>query len=901
MNENRDTTLPPRLLDIKKEIEGYARGFGLDFYETIFEVLGYDEINMVAAYGGFPNRYPHWRFGMEYEQLSKGYEYGLSKIYEMVINNNPSYAYLLESNMDVDQKLVMAHVYGHVDFFKNNFSFRHTNRKMMDEMANHATRVRRIIDKVGLEPVETFVDRSLSLENLIDQHSPHIKRRVEKDDDDEDKPIEVRGFKADREYMQGFINPREFLDEQRKKLEEERAAKKKFPERPQRDVLLFLLEHAPLERWEREILSLMREEAYYFAPQGQTKICNEGWACISAESLVFTADGIIAMDDVVADTDFVSDGETVRAVSGRNVIPNQPTITLKTRRGLRLTGSQNHRVIAADGSWVRLDQLVVGSRVRISGGAGIWPSGRVSLSWRAPRRITQAHAAELAGVSASTFKRFRAGDSISKNVRRLAVAVALYESAENQALVDELPARRVSVAIPDEVNPDLGAFIGYLIGDGHISRVKRNLGLTTADQECVEHFAQLASQLFGLPSSIKWDEGRYRVLLHSETLADFLLEAVGLTHGPSARDKKIPSAILRSPKEVVAPFLRAYFDCDGYAGKHGVILSTSSKVMSEQVQLLLMNFGILSRRRPQKDGCWHVQILGQSAAIFQREIGFGLARKRNALNDYVTQRRWFKEEKWEDEVVSIEHGHADVYDISVEETHRYAAAGFINHNSFWHSKIMTEKALKDSEIIDYADHHSGTMGTRPGAINPYKLGIELWRHIEDRWNRGRFGKEYDDCDDLRARRAWDKKLGLGRQKIFEVRKHYNDVTFIDEFLTADFAAEQKLFVYGFNEKGNRWEILDREFQKVKKKLLQQLTNFGQPIIEVVDGNFENRGELLLAHRHDGVDLRVDYAKDTLVNLQAMWRRPVAIVTRVDGKGVLMRFDGRDHADRKVEY
>src|SRR5205085_1680745 len=223
---------------------------------------GYDEINMVAAYGGFPNRYPHWRFGMEYEQLSKGYEYGLSKIYEMVINNNPSYAYLLESNMDVDQKLVMAHVFGHVDFFKNNFSFRHTNRKMMDEMANHATRVRRIIDKVGLEPVEVFIDRAYSLENLIDQHSPHIKRRGEKEDPD--KPIEVRGFKADREYMQGYINPKEFLAEQRKKLEDERARHKKFPERPERDVLRFLLENAPLERWEADILSLMREEAYYF-------------------------------------------------------------------------------------------------------------------------------------------------------------------------------------------------------------------------------------------------------------------------------------------------------------------------------------------------------------------------------------------------------------------------------------------------------------------------------------------------------------------------------------------------------------------------------------------------------------------------------------------------------------
>jgi stage V sporulation protein R len=220
--------------------------------------------------------------------------------------------------------------------------------------------------------------------------------------------------------------------------------------------------------------------------------------------------------------------------------------------------------------------------------------------------------------------------------------------------------------------------------------------------------------------------------------------------------------------------------------------------------------------------------------------------------------------------------------------------------SYWHSRMLTEKVLNASEIIDYADRCAGVLATSRERLNPYKLGVELYRHIEDRWNKGRFGKEYDECDDMRARQSWDRKLGLGREKIFEVRRHYNDVTFIDEFLTPEFCKEQLLFVYGFNEKASRWEILDREFQKVKKKLLQQLTNFGQPIIEVVDGNFENRGELLLAHRHDGVDLRIDYAKDTLVNLQAMWRRPVGIVTRVDNKGVLMRFDGRDHTDRKVE-
>jgi stage V sporulation protein R len=105
------------LLRLQSTLEGYARDFGLDFFETRFQMLDYDTLNQVASYDGFPVRYPHWRFGMEYERLSKSYAYGLHRIYEMVINTDPCYAYLLASNQMVDQKLVMVHVFGHCDFF----------------------------------------------------------------------------------------------------------------------------------------------------------------------------------------------------------------------------------------------------------------------------------------------------------------------------------------------------------------------------------------------------------------------------------------------------------------------------------------------------------------------------------------------------------------------------------------------------------------------------------------------------------------------------------------------------------------------------------------------------------------------------------------------------------------
>ena len=119
-------------------------------------------------------------------------------------------------------------------------------------------------------------------------------------------------------------------------------------------------------------------------------------------------------------------------------------------------------------------------------------------------------------------------------------------------------------------------------------------------------------------------------------------------------------------------------------------------------------------------------------------------------------------------------------------------------------------------------------------------------------------------------------------------------------LTPEFCLEQKLFAFGFSDKHQRWEIVTREFRKVKEKLLHQLTNFGQPSIAVHDGNFENRGELLLVHRHDGVDLKLDYARDTLKNLQSLWRRPANLATKVEGRGVLFRHDGKDHSEKRIE-
>ena len=226
---------------------------------------------------------------------------------------------------------------------------------------------------------------------------------------------------------------------------------------------------------------------------------------------------------------------------------------------------------------------------------------------------------------------------------------------------------------------------------------------------------------------------------------------------------------------------------------------------------------------------------------------------------------------------------ADVLSIIRDEAYYFAPQAqtkIMNEGwaSYWHSTIMTRQGLAPGDIINYCDHHSGTLASSPTSLNPYKLGIELFRDIEDRWNRGAFGKEFDECDDYRTRRDWNTDTGLGREKIFEVRRIHNDLTFIDEFLTLDFVREQKLFKFGYNQSTEYYEIETREFPKVKQQLLASLTNLGRPIIAVRDGNYKNRGELYLAHTYTGVELQLDYASDTLLNVQRLWNRPVHLET-----------------------
>lgn len=252
------------------EITEIAKGFKLDFYPMRYEICPSEIIYTFGAYG-MPTRFSHWSFGKQFHKMKLHYDLGLSKIYELVINSDPCYAFLLDTNALVQNKLIVAHVLAHCDFFKNNVRFVNTKRDMVESMAATAERVKEYEQKYGKLEVEKFLDAVLAIQEHID---PSIVRlQLNWTMEDAYEIISEQPAKRASPYDDLWN-----LDDKNKEKKQV-IKKKKFPPQPEKDILLFIQQYSHyLEDWQRDILTMMREEMLYFWPQLETKIMNEGWA-----------------------------------------------------------------------------------------------------------------------------------------------------------------------------------------------------------------------------------------------------------------------------------------------------------------------------------------------------------------------------------------------------------------------------------------------------------------------------------------------------------------------------------------------------------------------------------------------------------------------------------------------
>lgn len=265
------------------DIKEMARADGLDFFPVVFEMVNKDIMLEACSYG-LPVRARHWSYGRSYDHQRIYGEMGLSKVYEIVFNNDPSYAFLLDTNPDVINIMVGAHVFGHVHFFKHNIMFKGSDRNMIHRAAERASRVDEYIEQHGLEAVEHLMDIGFALDNHIDWTKGLFRKRYPAK-----KTIEE---KVSRDEFEDLLN----VNDNSKRSLRKRVIDDNLPPRPEKDLLWFIINYAPLEEWEKDVLGIIREESYYFYPIVMTKIMNEGFASFWHAELMFKYDGVKEQD-----------------------------------------------------------------------------------------------------------------------------------------------------------------------------------------------------------------------------------------------------------------------------------------------------------------------------------------------------------------------------------------------------------------------------------------------------------------------------------------------------------------------------------------------------------------------------------------------------------------------------
>ncbi len=251
-----------------EKIVKLAERFGLDPFPQEFEVCDHEDMLSYMVYSGMPSHYPHWSYGKNFEKLKTLYEYGVSGLpYEMVINSNPSIAYLMRDNSLALQVLTIAHVYGHNDFFKNNFTFRSTRAEYtIETFKSHANRVRHYVEdpSIGLDKVEAVLDAAHAL-SLQCRRNLAIK-----------KPSAEEELKMKMAESQPPSDPFSSIH---RRPETAQPNLNKVPLYPDEDLLIFIRDHnRQFSDWEKDLLTIVHEQAQYFVPQIETKIMNEGWA-----------------------------------------------------------------------------------------------------------------------------------------------------------------------------------------------------------------------------------------------------------------------------------------------------------------------------------------------------------------------------------------------------------------------------------------------------------------------------------------------------------------------------------------------------------------------------------------------------------------------------------------------
>ncbi len=278
--------------------------------------------------------------------------------------------------------------------------------------------------------------------------------------------------------------------------------------------------------------------------------------CVVGSTLLTTEHGLVRIGSLRRDEpeDTFSDlALTVASIGGTRSTDafyyggERPVTEVRLRSGHRICGTPNHRLLVAGASgleWRRLDELAPGDRVATKYGDELW-----------------------AGV-APRFDDF--------------VATHRYGSQK-------------AVSVPSAMTKELAFILGAYAAEGHISRSTWTIRIANADEEVIARLVRDAERLFGFRPRVERHPGkRPSVELSSKTLVEFF-DYLGTGNGPA--HKRIPDAILRSPRAMVLAFLEG-LTLDSYlpASLPKWAICLASRGLLDDLQAILTNLGIVHSR-----------------------------------------------------------------------------------------------------------------------------------------------------------------------------------------------------------------------------------------------------------------------------------------------------------------
>ena len=288
--------------------------YGLDTYPNQIEVISSEQMMDAYSSVGMPVGYNHWSFGKQFVEVEGRYRRGqMGLAYEIVINSDPCIAYLMEENSIAMQALVIAHAsYGHNSFFKNNYLFKTWTdaSSIIDYLVFARNYIADCEMRHGVTAVEETLDSCHALMNYgVDRYKrPSPISAVE----------EKRRQREREESLQKQVSELWRTFPQLQPATQLREENDTFPAEPQENLLYFLEKNAPLLKpWQREIIRIVRKMAQYFYPQRQTKVMNEGWACLWHYTL---------LNDLY-DKGLVTDGFMLEFLQNHSQVIYQPPFT----------------------------------------------------------------------------------------------------------------------------------------------------------------------------------------------------------------------------------------------------------------------------------------------------------------------------------------------------------------------------------------------------------------------------------------------------------------------------------------------------------------------------------------------------------------------------------------------